>query len=160
GGGNVSESARGWGAELAGQLLGSAEDDKNNWHNTPVEGMKETKNPWFVQQRASADGDKASPFLCSLPPGGERLTGILRSEPFQVPPRLRFFIAGHDGQPLNAPQRKNVVRLRAADTQEILAEQFPPRNDLAQPVAWDLAREAGRKAYLEVVDGDDGNAYA
>jgi len=159
-GSKLSAAARAWGAELAEKLLASTEQNSSVWHNTPVEGMKETKNPWFVQKRASADGDQASPFLCSLPPGGERLTGILRSDIFTVPGRLHFFIAGHDGQPLNAPQRKNVVRLRAADKQEILAEQFPPRNDLAQPVTWDLAREAGRKAYLEVVDGDDGNAYA
>jgi hypothetical protein len=122
--------------------------------------MKESKSPWFVQQRASADGDKASPFLCSLPPGGERLTGILRSEVFAAPATLRFFLAGHDGYPGKPPQKRNVVRLRAAGTQEILAEAYPPRNDLAQPVVWDLAPHAGKQAYVEAVDGDNGTAYA
>src|SRR5258708_4126254 len=122
--------------------------------------MKETKSPWFVKQRASSEGDKGSPFLCSLPPGGEQLTGILRSETFTVPPRLRFFLAGHDGFPDKPAQKRNVVRLRAAGTQEVLAEQLPPRNDLAQPVTWDLSRQAGKKAWLEVVDGDPGTAYA
>ncbi len=159
-GSKLSEGVRAWGAELAESLLVSTEENAHAWHNTPVEGMKETKNPWFVQQRASADSDKAAPFLCSLPPDGEQLTGILRSEIFTVPARLRFFLAGHDGYPDKPAQKRNVVRLRAADTQEVLAERFPPRNDLAQPVTWDLPGQAGKKAWLEVVDGDTGNAYA
>jgi len=159
-GSKLSEGAQAWGAELAESLLASTEENVHAWHNTPVAGMKDTKNPWFVQRRPSSDGDKASPFLCSLPPGGEQLTGTLRSEVFSVPARLRFFLAGHDGFPGKPAQKKNVVRLRAADTQEILAEQFPPRNDLAQPITWDLSGQAGKKAWLEVVDGDTGTAYA
>ncbi len=159
-GAKLSEDTRAWGGELAEKLLASGQDTTNSWHNTPVEGMKETKNPWFVQRRASADGDKASPFLCSLPPAGEQLTGILRSEIFTVPPRLQFFLAGHDGTPDQQPQKRNVVRLRGVNTQEILAEKFPPRNDLAQPVTWDLTAQAGKQAYVEVVDADNGTAYA
>ena len=124
-GARLSEGAKAWGAELAEKLLGSSEQKTNVWHHSPVEGMKETKSPWFVQQRASSDGDKASPFLCSLPPGGEALTGILRSEVFTVPAKLRFFLAGHDGFPGKPAQKRNVVRLRAAYTREILAETFP-----------------------------------
>jgi putative heme-binding domain-containing protein len=149
-----------WGAELAGRLLESADARSVGWSNTPVEGMANTTNPWFVQKRASADGDKASWFLCSLPPGGESFTGVLRSKPFTIPAKLRFFLAGHDGYPDKPAQKKNVVRLRAADTSEVFAEIFPPRNDTAQPVAWDLSAFAGRQGCLEVTDADTGNAYA
>src|SRR5205814_52663 len=83
----------------------STEEQTSAWRNAPLEGMSETKNPWFMQKRASADGDEASPFLCSLPPGGERLTGILRSATFTVPTRLHFFMAGHDGPPLKPAQQ-------------------------------------------------------
>jgi len=159
-GSRLSEGTKIWGTELAEKLLASSDGKANEWHNTPVEGMKETKSPWFVQQRASADGDKASAFLCSLPPGGEQLTGILRSEAFTVPSTLRFFLAGHDGFPDKPAQKRNVVRLRGANTHEILAERFPPRNDMAQAVTWDLTSHAGKQAYLEVVDGDNGAAYA
>jgi len=158
-GSKLSAGARDWGVELAGKLLTSTADT-NSWHCAPLETMKESKNPWFVQQRASVDGDNTARFFCSLPPGGEKLTGTLRSDAFTVPARLNFFLAGHDGFPGKPAQKKNVVRLRAADTQEILAEKFPPRNDLAQPVSWDLAQHAGKRAYLEVIDADDGTAYA
>jgi putative heme-binding domain-containing protein len=98
--------------------------------------------------------------ICSLAPGGESLTGILRSKPFTIPAKLGFFLAGHDGYPDKPAQKKNFVRLRAADTSEVFAETFPPRNDTAQPVAWDLSAFAGRQGYLEVTDADTGNAYA
>src|SRR5256885_14876153 len=74
--------------------------------------MANPANPWFVQKRVSADGDKSSSFLCSLPPGAESLTGVLRSKPFTIPAKLSFFLAGHDGYPDKPPQKKNVVRLR------------------------------------------------
>jgi len=98
--------------------------------------------------------------LCSLPPGGEQLTGILRSKPFTVPAKLSFYLAGHDGFPDKPAKKKNVVRLRTADAREVLAETFAPRNDLAQPVTWDLTTHAGKKGFLEIADGDDGTAYA
>jgi putative heme-binding domain-containing protein len=36
----------------------------------------------------------------------------------------------------------------------------PPRNDIAQPVTWDLSAHAGKSGVLEIVDGDTGGAYA
>jgi len=159
-GATLTGDVRDWGAELAQRLLESAEAASVGWGNTPVEGMANPANPWFVQKRASADGDKSSWFLCSLPPGGESLTGVLRSKAFAIPGKLGFFLAGHDGFPDKPAQKKNVVRLRAADTGEVVAEIFPPRNDAAQSVTWDLGKFAGRRGYLEVTDGDNGNAYA
>ncbi|MEK7674827.1 MAG: HEAT repeat domain-containing protein [Verrucomicrobiota bacterium] len=149
-----------WGAELAERLLVSVDERALPWHNTPVEGMANPANPWFIEQRASADGDKASLFLCSLPPGGEPLTGLLRSKTFTLPAQLSFYLAGHDGFPDKPAQKKNAVRLRAAGTGKILAVAFPPRQDTAQPVGWDLSARAGQQAYLEVVDGDNGPAFA
>jgi putative heme-binding domain-containing protein len=154
----LSPGCREWGAELAEKLLNAEAD--SSWHNTPLEGMSDTRNPWFIQKRVSADGDTDSRFLCSLPPGGERLTGVLRSKPFTLPVALKFFLAGHDGYPDKPAQKKNVVRLRDAKTHEVLEEKYPPRNDQAQPVTWDLSKRAGRQGLLEVVDGDNGNAYA
>lgn len=164
---------RDWGGELAGKLLASADPASLAWINTPIEGMARQANPWFIQQRASADGNPASRFLCSLPPGGESLTGVLRSKRFPIPAKLSFFLAGHDGYPGAPPKKKNVVRLRlapdapgghttgvTANLDDLAAEAYPPRNDTAQPVTWDLAAFAGRQGYLEVTDGDNGDAYA
>jgi putative heme-binding domain-containing protein len=52
------------------------------------------------------------------------------------------------------------VRLCDAESGEVLLECIPPRNDTAQPVRWDTSRWAGRAAFVEIVDGDSGNAYA
>jgi putative heme-binding domain-containing protein len=152
---------REWGAELVDRLLAmtpAAVDAR--WQFVPADGTSRIGNPWFVQTRNSSDGDSTSRFLSSLPPGGEELTGTLRSPSFQVPSRLRFFAAGHDGAPAQPAQGKNKVRLRHADSGETLHESPAPRNDLAQPIAWNLEDHVGKRAYLEVVDGDDGSAFA
>ena len=150
---------RGWAAELAEKIL-AAPDDAGAWQPLPVEGMKESASPWFTQRRVSADGNKDARFWGSLPPGGERLTGALRSPAFTVPAKLTFFLAGHDGYPDKPAQKRNVVRLLAADSRAVLAEKFPSRNDTAQPVTWDLSAHAGKRAFLEVTDADNGDAYA
>ena len=180
-----SAGLRDWGAELAERLLASADSRSLGWFNTPIPGKPNAANPWFVQKRASADGDNTSWFLCSLMPGGESLTGALRSKPFTIPAKFSFFLAGHDGYPGKPAQKKNVVRLRllqapgqqaasatnsatvganesvaTASEDDLAGEAFPPRNDTAQPITWDLSPFAGRHGYLEVVDGDNGDAYA
>jgi putative heme-binding domain-containing protein len=144
-----------WALNLAGSVL----DEDPVWTYEPLDPAQPGKNPWFLQRRGSADGDK-SMFLCSLPPGGESLTGILRTHGFEVPSQLTFYIAGHDGFPDKPAGGKNVVRLRDEKTREIIAEAKPPRNDTAQKVVWNLNAANGRRAYIEVVDGDTGTAYA
>src|SRR5439155_13802677 len=127
--------------------------------NSVIKGG-DTTNPWFLETRSSADGDKASQFISSLSAGGEKLTGILRSKQFSVPAKLSFFMAGHDGSPDKTPRKKNVVRLRDAVTQQVLAHSAPPRNDVAQPFTWDLGAHQGKPGYLEIVDGNAGHSYA
>ena len=158
-GAELGPALRDWGAELAGQLLVSVDVNALDWRNSPVKGG-DTTNPWFLETRASADGDQASQFISSLSPGGEKFTGILRSRPFNIPARLSFFMAGHDGSPDKPPRKKNLVRLRDAATQQVLAHSAPPRNDLAQPFTWDLNAHQGKPGYLEIVDGDAGQAFA
>jgi putative heme-binding domain-containing protein len=147
-----------WGAELARQLLDSVDLAALEWRNSPVKGS-ETANPWFLQERASADGDKASPFISSLP-GGEKLTGLLRSKPFRLPAKLSFFLAGHDRPPGKPLGKNNFVRLLDATTHAVLAQTAPPRNDLAQPFTWDLTAHSGQEGYLEIADGNTDSAYA
>ena len=149
-----------WGVRLAGQLLASVESAQAGWYNTPVEGMAVATNPWFLQYRASVDGDQKSWFLSSLPQQGERLTGILRSSPFVLPEEFKFFLAGHHGFPKQPAHKKNLVRLRDAETHQILQTAHPPRQDLAKEVSWDLSAHTGKKGYLEVLDGDSGKAFA
>jgi hypothetical protein len=131
-GATLSDGLRGWAAELAEQLLAAGHDATTPWVNVPLTGAP-TANPWFLQKRKSADGDDASIFLCSLPPEGEKLTGVLRSRPFVIPPKLGFHLAGHDGFPDQPPGRKNFVRLVAADTHEVLASAAHHRHAMTSP---------------------------
>lgn len=157
-GAKLTAGLRAWAAELAEKLLAPVDESKNSWTSIPLKDA--TESPWFLHKRKSADGDEESVFLCSLPPDGETLTDILRSRAFIIPPKLTFFIAGHDGFPDQSPGRKNLIRLRDAHSTEILMSAPPPRNDLAQPVTWDLSAHAGKQGVLEIMDGDTGTAYA
>lgn len=156
-GATLSTAMRDWGANLARDLLTSVEGSLG-WHSEPAPGSSAGPTPWSFQERACADGRKA--VLLSSFPLGEDLTGVVKSEPFPAPPRLSFFLAGHDGFPNRPAQKRNLVRLRDEATGEVLLESFPPRDDTAQRVDWDLGRWTGRRVRLEAVDGDNGDAYA
>ncbi|HSH96210.1 MAG TPA: PVC-type heme-binding CxxCH protein [Roseimicrobium sp.] len=151
---------RNWGTTLATRLWDSATDGSNGWNASNVEGMTSASVPWFRQQRKSSDGDTDAWFLCSLPPGGEKLTGVMRSPTFAAPAKMSFFIAGHDGFPANPAKGVNVVRLRHATTLEILQSVSAPRNDVARPVSWDLSSVNGQPVFVEIVDADNGQSYA
>ncbi|MBI4660470.1 MAG: c-type cytochrome, partial [Verrucomicrobia bacterium] len=128
------------------------------WWNTPLAGVNDTRSPWAFQERRCADGQTVR--LLSSHPHGEHLTGILRSRTFAAPPQLSFYLAGHQGEPERPPHQRNVVRLRDAATDAVLAEAFPPRSDTAQKITWSLANHAGKQAFLEVTDGDAADAWA
>ncbi|MEZ0390209.1 MAG: PVC-type heme-binding CxxCH protein, partial [Verrucomicrobium sp.] len=87
-----------WAAALQSRLASwMKETTYSGWERLPFPGTPSPgANPWFLQTRSSADGKKDS-FACSNPPGGEKLTGILRSAPFDLPDRLTFWVAGHRG---------------------------------------------------------------
>jgi putative heme-binding domain-containing protein len=155
-GATLSDTLRSWGTELCTGALQATPDTA--WWNTPLDGAANPRNPWAFQERGCADGQRAR-LLSSLPLG-EALTGTLRSRAFALPTQLSFYLAGHQGEPNRLPHQRNVVRLRAADSHAVIAEAFPPRNDTAQKIVWDLAAHAGRPAYLEVTDGDAADAWA
>jgi putative heme-binding domain-containing protein len=146
-----------WGTALAPRLLAQPEQ-QGGWGNTPVDGQRDTKNPWTLQERNLADGTKAQ--LISSFPFGEKLTGTLRSAAFQLPEKLGFYLCGHDGQPKSPLMKKNFVRLREVATGAVLFEVSPPRNDTAKRITWDLSAHQGKRGYVEVVDANTETAYA
>lgn len=156
----LSPGLRLWAKELAENFLDPVDESKLPWLSVPFRNPTVAGNPWFIQKRPSADGNDSALFFSSLPPGGESLTGILRSRPFTIPAKLSFFIAGHDGSPDKPPAKKNVVRLIDPKTREVLARAVPPRNDTAQKIVWDLSKHAGKQGVLEIVDGHNGHSYA
>lgn len=156
--GQSSDSLVPWAEELGTKLLEQADSNVIAWENFPVPGAKDTENPWVFQQRPSADGNKESQFYSSLVKG-EQKTGILRSQPFELPEKLSFWCAGHIGLPPKVLDF-NYIRLRAAGSDDLLAESRPPRNDVAQKIEWDLAKHQGKQGYVEIIDADAGGAYA
>jgi putative heme-binding domain-containing protein len=148
-----------WGEELANRLLAIDKGEQIPWTAVPIDGLLPSENPWVLQQRVSQDGDKESMFFCSIVKGEQR-TGIYKSAAFELPAKLSFWCAGHDGFPTVKLQGKNLVRLRDAKTHEALASSPPPRNDTAQRIEWDLSKHAGKRGYIELVDGDTAGAYA
>ncbi len=145
-----------WGAGLVGQLLNRPEPTAG-WFNTALPTAP-TAVTWDFEERSFADGQRGR-VLSSLP-GGEALTGVLRSPEFAAPAALSFWLCGHDGYPDKPEQKRNAVRLRAADSGEVLFTAWPPRSDVGQRIAWNLAALSGRRVFLEVTDGDTGAAYA
>jgi putative heme-binding domain-containing protein len=150
---------RNWGLNVAKSVLGKTSGKDSAWTFHPIAGSHDTRNPWAVQERKSADGDKDSTFLSSNAVN-ELLTGVVRSPAFTIPPKLSFYMAGHNG-PVGKPAIvKNYVRLCDAKTGEVLAEQVPPRNDTAQLISWDLSKWAGREGYFEATDGYSATGWA
>ena len=175
-----------WARELAQKLLASAKSVETHWRSEPVKGTPPsalpwivesrgvqpkaskwenhphpehpTRSPWLPQARNSNDGKRNERYATSLPPGGESLTGILRSAPFSMPDELRFFLCGHRGFPNDPAHDKNYVRLLDASTGAELQRAYPPRNDTGVSVRW--KGDTGQSVYLEVVDGDTGGAFA
>lgn len=152
-------SLRDWASELASKLLESSSGASLSWANEVVPGKPKSDNPWELRARVSQDGDKGSLFFDSLVKG-EQLTGLYRSEPFELPAKLSFWCAGHNGLPGAPFNPKNYIRLRDASTHALLREAMPPRNDTAQRIEWDLAEFAGKRGYLELLDADEAGAYA
>jgi len=152
-------AARAWGAELAAAALSPPVAAEKSWTTAPLPSRASSASPWALQQRVSTDGDSKSVFFGSLPLG-EQLTGVIRSQPFDIPPKLSMYVAGHNGYPGRSDPPKNFLRLRSADDDTVLIERVPPRQDVAYKMEWDTAAYAGRRGYLEVVDGDDGDGFA
>ncbi|MGV3658535.1 MAG: PVC-type heme-binding CxxCH protein [Prosthecobacter sp.] len=148
-----------WAQELASQQLESVQKQPAPaWISlAPADAAPK----WALRPRKCVDGTEAQ-VLQSMAQGGaeEKLTGTLRSQSFAAPAKLTFWVNGHRGFPHAPAHDKNLVRVVDATTGEVLASVFPPRNDVCRRAEMDLSKHAGRQARLEIVDGDDGKAYA
>ncbi len=148
-----------WAASLAATLLEIPSSRELGWTAIPYGPNAQADSAFDVQTRRFADGQEGA-LLHSSFPRGEQRTGILRSDAFDLPPHLSFFLCGHNGPPNQPATPRNLIRLVDAETQAVLREALPPRNDVAQLVEWDLRDVQGRRGYLEIIDGDDRSAYA
>ncbi len=149
-------AVKSWGTQLTRDLLKSISPSEFAWQSFSLAG--EPSLPWKLESRQSSDRVR-SQFLSSMP-NGEAFTGTLRSAEFTIPQKLSFFLCGHMGLPDQPAVKGSHVCLRLASGGEIVADALPPRNDIAQPVHWDLAAQAGKRGYIEIVDGVSLPSYA
>lgn len=166
-GGDKGGDLSAWATRLAKKRFHMSEDfglpeipKVVGWQFVPDANSRQNPNVWVPSSnRNSSDGQQAS-LLHSSFPLGESRTGIYRSDAFVLPPRFEFFMAGHDGYPQKPKQGKNVVRVCDASSRAVLQSWSPPRNDTAQRFQWDTGDDAGRRVYVELIDGDTATAYA
>ena len=166
-----------WATERAEALLVNEENAEPQWTSLGLGGRPSAIQPWCLQERKCADG-QTTKVISSRDPQQkvpEMLTGILRSKSFAAPARLSFWLCGHQGAPQEPPNQKNLVRLVEDDSPGLLSKgessrkpaepkvvrtALAPRNDVCQFVEWDLSDLQGKQVRLEIVDGDNGRAYA
>jgi putative heme-binding domain-containing protein len=153
-------SLRSWAMELADSLLSQANKQPvPAWIST---APADSSPKWSLQTRKCEDGTEAK-VLQSMAKGGgdeEKLTGVLKSKPFAAPEKLVFWINGHRGFPTAKAHDKNLVRVVDVQSGATLASVFPPRYNDCKLVEMDLSKHSGKPVRLEIVDGDDGKAYA
>jgi putative heme-binding domain-containing protein len=150
-----------WAASLATRLLDPKHAFSVPWENRILSGVPNanTANPWDVRHRESTDGQADALFFDSIS-NGEQLTGVLTSAPFVIPEHFSFWMCGHNGLPGTNPSAVNHVRLKLLETGDVIAQQVPPRNDVAHQYKWDLKKWAGQRGVFEIVDADTGGSYA
>ncbi len=149
-----------WAMELASSLLTQSPKVEVQWQSLPHPDFPKSESPWCLQERKCADGvlTQVASSLDQTQKSPEKLTGILRSKSFAAPDKLVFWLCGHRGFPTAKAHDKNLVRLVSEG--ETVQQASPPRSDVCQRIEWDLAAMQGRQVQLEIVDGDDGPAYA
>ncbi|WP_146513851.1 PVC-type heme-binding CxxCH protein [Rubripirellula amarantea] len=155
-------AVRDWAVELASQRLAVADLDASvvpiAW--TSVQSEVTDSTIWNVSTiRNSADGEVGSRLHSSFP-AGESKTGVLRSAAFKLPKSFQFYMAGHDGDPGQPIGSKNFVRVCEAATGKTLNQWSPPRADIAQAINWESGDSEGKDVYVDLVDGNDADAYA
>lgn len=157
-GASLTRETKEWVVSLAGELL---KPDDAQWTNH-LHAEKPTKeNPWALQERPLSEGSGGGKaVLISSHPVREQWTGVLRSRPFTIPPKLSFSLCGHNGFPGTNPPPANYIRLVLAETGREIARQDAPRNDTVQRYTWDLSESAGQTGYIEIIDGDTAEAFA
>ncbi len=160
-------SVRNWALTLSRKLLRVAADgslEKSGsetlaWTYTPIKDKPELGSSFVLQERVSQDNGPKAPFFSTLVTGEQR-TGFYRSEPFTLGKEFSFWCAGHIGPPGEPVKAHNFIRLIEAETQQKLFEATPPRNDMAQRTKWNTTEHAGKRVFVEIVDGDTRGAYA
>ncbi len=126
-----------------------------------LDGTSARVASWPLDTRPTQESNgSVSHLMFSSFPLGESYTGSLRSGPLTGISKLHFYLSGHNGLPTEPDSHLNRVELVDGISREVLQITFPPRNDAAIKIEWDLQPYQSRPVFLRVVDGDAGGTYA
>jgi putative heme-binding domain-containing protein len=142
--------------ELIQEVNDAVADAPEGWELTLW--REQNGRVWPFQSRNRQDGKPAQ--LRSSHALGESYTGVLRSETFDCPDGLSFWLAGHNGHPQDDDLKANAIRLLDAETGAVYQVAYPPRNDVARRIEWQTKSLRGRRVFVECEDACDLGAYA
>ena len=126
------------------------------------EGWTGETGIWTIAENPEMYSNSGDPkrFVISTLEKGEANVGTLRSEEFVIESPLQSFsIAGWDGAGEGNNGKNNFVRLRSAESGEILREEHTPGGNKLVSTMWYLPELMGKKVYLEVVDNNSGGGF-
>ncbi len=98
--------------------------------------------------------------LYSSFPWARRIVAFYAAKVSPAGETLSFWLAGHNGVPDQPDAGLNRVRLIESASGKVLHDTLPPRNDMAQRIAWDTSLWRGSQVQVELIDGDQSDAYA
>ncbi|PQO40464.1 hypothetical protein DTL21_00560 [Bremerella cremea] len=150
--------AKQWADQLVGALSGEL-SQPDAWTFARFSDASVNKqNPWAPRSRKKSTGESAE-FLDSIV-NGEKNTGILRSRPFVLPAEVSFWMCGQDGYPNQPDAKQNYVQLKLVDNGTVISKHFGPRNDTAHQFTFKTDEHAGKRGYIEIVDGNSSDSWA
>ena len=157
----VGPKMQAWGTELAHYFLSNT-PEQDRWRSKPLESRADDLSPWLVSDA----------FLTQVMPAfriylsernGYKPRATLYTQPFTLPATLRMNVFDNDVH--NTEEKvgtsKNVVRIRLADDDRVIAEYRMHQDtkmefsDLIKSTAFDLQKYQGKMGYLEVVDSSE-----
>lgn len=147
-----------WATDVITKVVSSLQPTSSSAPSMLLSWSEASGKPWPSQQRPISSSAEVP--LSSSGALGESYTGRYRSGSFPAPPRISFWLAGHNGVPNESSHEKNSVCLVSSVDQQVLRRAMPPRSDRAIHVQWDLAELAGTEVRIEAIDADDQHAYA
>ena len=156
-GASLPPSGKQWGQALATSFLQAEARETGGWRVIPHDQQPYGSNPWRLVELNLDDSRASRQLIASGPTDGSGyVASSLRSPEFQVPARLRFFLAGQQrelgaNETPSAPS--NWVELRLADTDSLITKTLATESQLNQTVEWSLESYEGMPAYLLLVDG-------
>jgi putative heme-binding domain-containing protein len=187
-GGEVPAALRQWGVDIASGFMNGFTGEMESWNYRPADPSTESVNPWGVVSRSTLRNfpatensemkamfkaiDQDSPAIAakyiSSEAYGLQQTGVLYSEPFDLPSTIRLAVFDNDvhHSELKKGQSHNTVRILLAGNSKVAAEyrltldHTSQVRDLMNIVTLDLTAYKGQKGLIEVTDSSKQSVIA